>query len=260
MYADYRQPPPPPAYQDNYSLIYPHSNFQHYHPSMSSTGSSITTNDYGYEFNQSYYPPLQSTNSYGMLPSYNSTSNAFNPNFHASPYSTNFHAPPQYAYENLSTSPTIAFTKPEVEQENGASLGKLCPLDNSDRSESNFSSKLDVCAKSDDTLTELAESISNSDQNPIDIMYQSCNEEHISSKWLIYFDEICVIFNLFHGKWSQNQIHVSEWWSFHDTWTIKIVMCAFSFRILDELHPYHSLEHQGIYLQMFISIPAVEIC
>lgn len=184
VYADYRQPPPPPpppAYQDNYSLLYSHSNFQHYHPSMTSTGSSIVTNDYGYEFNQSYYPPLQSTNSYGMLPSYSNTSNAFSTNFHTSPYSSNFHAP-QYPYDNLSTSPTIAFTKPEAEQENGAALVKMCPLDNSDRSESNFSSKMDVCGKSDDNLTELAESISNSDQNPIDVMYQSCNEEHISSK------------------------------------------------------------------------------
>lgn len=179
MYADYRQPPP--SYQDNYHLMYPHSNFQHYRSTMPPSGG----NDFGYDYSQQYYGPLQSSNSYGMLPNYSSGSSAFTTNFHASPYSSNFHAPPYSSYENHSTSPTsVLNVKTDLDAEPAAEserepLMKNSPTGDSDRSESSFSSKLDVCTKSDDTLTE---NIDNSEPNPVDTIYQSCNEENVSSK------------------------------------------------------------------------------
>lgn len=59
----------------------------------------------------------------------------------------------------------------------------------SDRSESSFSSsKLEVCSKSDDALTELPDNMvgntaEQSDCNMEKIMYQSCGEENVSSKF-----------------------------------------------------------------------------
>lgn len=182
MYPEYRPPPPPPSYQDNY--LYPHSNYQHYRSSMPSSG----VNEYGYDYNQPYYAPLQSTNSYGMLPSYNSSnSNAFSSNFHGSPFSTNFHGPSYPPYENVSTSPTSALNiKTEQEPESSESLGnaliKSSPIESSDRSESSFSSKLEVSSKHDGNMTESSETIGNSEQNSIETMHQNSNEENISSK------------------------------------------------------------------------------
>lgn len=182
MYSEYRQPPP--SYQDNYQMMYPHSNFQHYRSSLTSSG----TNDFGYEYSQQYYSPIQTTNSFGMLPTFNGSGSAFSSNFHASPYSTSFHAPTYPIYDNLSTSPTntvIAKTELEPEQ-NGSIENNLIsnsPVECSDRSESSFSSKLEVCSKTDDTLTELSENIGNSEQASIDALYQTCNEENVSSEY-----------------------------------------------------------------------------
>ncbi|XP_031617763.1 muscle-specific homeobox protein tinman-like [Contarinia nasturtii] len=180
MYADYRQPPP--SYQDNYQMMYQHSNFQHYRSSIAPSGG----NDFGYEYSQPYYPSLQSTNSYGMIPAYNNGNSTFANSFHASPYSTNFHAPSYTSYDSLSASPTDALNvKPDLDADNTVSiennLMRNSPIESSDRSESSFSSKLEVCSKSDDTLTELSENIGNSDQNLVDTNHQSCNEENISN-------------------------------------------------------------------------------
>lgn len=183
MYVDYRQPPP--SYQENYHLMYPHSNFQHYRSSMPSSGG----NDFGYDYSQQYYPPLQSSNSYGMLPGYNNESSAFTSNFHASPYSSNFYPPTFSSLENHSKSSSSALNlktdvEPESEQNEllESSATKNSPTAHSDRSESSFSSKLEICSKGDDTLTDLAENIGDSEQNPVDTVYQSCNEENVSSK------------------------------------------------------------------------------
>lgn len=184
MYTDYRQPPP--SYQDNYQLMYSHSNFQHYRTTMASSSVS----DAGYDYSQQYYPQLQSANSYGMLPNYNSSSTTvFGNNFHTSPYSTNFHTPPYSSYENTSTSPTsVLNVKTDMDLDHNdqdGSIGnngmKISPIQSSDRSESSFSSKLDVCEKSDVVLTELVENATNSEQNNADL-YQSCAEENGSSK------------------------------------------------------------------------------
>lgn len=210
MYTDYRQLPshphshPPPAYQDNYALMYSHSNFQHYHRSaIPSTGSSGT----GHEYGQPYYSAA--SNSYGLLPpSYNSSCNMSSfaaSNFHASSYSTsaNFHhpSPPAYSsYENVTTSPmTLLSVKTEpIEQtdhingsNNGGAMIKssASPVESrSDRSESSFSStKLDVCSKSDDALTELPDNVvGNTEQSECNMennIYQSCGEENVSSKF-----------------------------------------------------------------------------
>ncbi|XP_055315595.1 muscle-specific homeobox protein tinman-like [Sitodiplosis mosellana] len=182
MYTDYRQPPPPPSYQENYQMMYPHSNFQHYRSALTSSGA----NDLGYEYSQQYYSPIPSTNSFGMLSSFNGSGSAFSSNFHASPYSTNFHAPPYPIYDNLSTSPTNTLnTKIDLQPaQNGSiesNLIRNSPVESSDRSESSISSKLEVCSKSDETLTELSENIDNSEQASINTVYQTYNEENISN-------------------------------------------------------------------------------
>lgn len=200
MYTDYRQPPP--SYQDNYQLMYPHSNFQPYRTTIPSTSATETA----YDYSQQYYPSIQPSNSYAMLPSYNSNSssssgsvtnntpaNGFGSNFHATPYTTNFHTPPYSTFDGMpSTSPTnplIVKTDLEPERsdhDNGstinANLVKNSPIESSDRSESSLTSKLDVCSKSNDNLTDLSESIGNSEQNPVENIYQSCSEENMSSK------------------------------------------------------------------------------
>lgn len=187
MYTDYRQPPS--SYQDNYQMMYPHSNFQHYRSSLASSGA----NDFGYEYSQPYYSPIQSTNSFGMLSNFNgSNSSAFSNSFHTSPYSTNFHAPPYPIYDSVSTSPTnMIITKTDLEPEqNGTienNLIRNSPVESSDRSESSFSSKLEVCSKSNDTLIELSENIVNSEQASTDTIYPSCNEENFSSKYIWKF-------------------------------------------------------------------------
>lgn len=191
MYTDYRQPPP--SYQDNYQLMYPHSTYQHYRSSIAPSGG----NDAGYDYNQQYFPTLQPSNSYGMLPSYNNSSSAFGGNFHTSPYSSNFHTTPYPSYENTSTSPTSTINiKTELEPEHsnhsgsmGNNLLKNSPIESSDRSESSFGSlKLEICSKSNDALTEtdLSENTGNSRQNPIENIYQSCGEENVSSKCFDY--------------------------------------------------------------------------
>lgn len=185
MYSDYRQPPP--TYQDNYQMMYPHSSFQHYRPSIASS----TGNDPAYDYNQSYYSTLQPSNSYGMLSTYNTGGSAFANNFHATSYSTGFHTPPYPSYESLSTSPTSTLNirtdlEPQHGEHNGSianNLMKNSPIESSDRSESSFSSKLEVCSRSDDAMTELSETIGNSEPNPIENIYQSCGEENVSSKF-----------------------------------------------------------------------------
>lgn len=222
MYTDYRQPPshpppppPPPSYQDNYPLMYSHSNFQHYHRSAIPSAGS---NDIGHEYTgQQYYSAAAAAaSSYGLMPpSYNTSCNmssfAAN-NFHASSYSSaaaNFHhsSPPSYhsTYENASTSPlTLLTVKTEpIEQidhnnaiKNGSGIGggtlmkcSVSPIESrSDRSESSFSSsKLEICSKSDDALTELSDNIvGNTEQSECNIesnIYQSCGEENVSSKF-----------------------------------------------------------------------------
>lgn len=183
MYADYRQPSS--SYQDNYQMMYTHSNFQHYRSSVTSPAA----NEFGYDYGQQYYPSLQSTNSYGMLSGFNGNSNAFSSNFHTTPYTTGLHATPFTSYENLSISPSNPpplNVKTDVEPEQSASAGSNLirngPIESSNRSESSFTSKLDVCPKSGDTLTELSGSVANSDQSQLDTMYQSCNEENVSSE------------------------------------------------------------------------------
>lgn len=187
MYTDYRQPPPP-SYQDNYQMMYPHSNFQHYRSPLTSTAA----NDFGYEYSQQYYSPIQSTNSFGMLTNFNGSGSAFASNFHASPYSANFHAPPYPIYDSLSTSPTntLPIMKNELDSEqsgfNASNLMRSSPVESSDRSESSFGSKLEICSKSDETLTELSETVGNSEQASIDTVFQSCSEENVSSKFTFY--------------------------------------------------------------------------
>lgn len=185
MYTDYRQPPPPPSYQDNYQMMYSHSNFQHYRSPLTSTAA----NDFGYEYSQQYYSPIQSTNSFGMLSNFNGGGSAFSSNFHASPYSNNFHAPPYPIYDSLSTSPTntLPTIKNELDSEQNGfianNLMRSSPVESSDRSESSFSSKLEVCSKSDETLTELSENVGNSEQASIDTVFRACSEENVSSKF-----------------------------------------------------------------------------
>lgn len=221
MYTDYRQPPPPPPppYQDNYALMYSHSNFQHYHRSaIPSAGSSDTGHhDYG----QQYYHHSAASNSYGLMPpSYNTTCNissfAAN-NFHASSYSTaNFHpSPPTYsAYDNIPTSPitTLLTVKTEpiekIDHSSASTIGGALMRNNnspieshSDRSECSFtSSKLDVCSKSDDTLTDLPDNIVNNTGQECNMensnIYQSCGEENVSSK-LNSIELICSKFQKF---------------------------------------------------------------
>lgn len=209
MYTDYRQPPPPPppppSYQDNFALMYSHSNFQHYHrpPPMPSTGGH---DDGGHDYSQQYYSAA--SNTYGLMPpSYNTTCNmptfAAN-NFHSTSYSTvNFHSSPSYsAYENVPTSPvTLKSVKTEPSDQGdhnnigvpiGGGGGCTLIKNNSpnecrsDRSECSFtSSKLDVCSKSDDALTDLPDNMVGNTEQESSIennIYQSCGEENVSSK------------------------------------------------------------------------------
>lgn len=187
MYSDYRQPPP--SYQDNYQMMYPHSSFPHYRSAIAPSAGSDTA----YDYNQPYYSTLQPSNSYGMLPSYQNSGSAFASNFHTSSYSTNFHTPPYPSYENISTSPTSTLNIPTDLESNHSdhngsiahNLMKNSPIESSDRSESSFSSKLEICSKSDDAMTELSESIGNTEPNPIENIYQSCGEENASSKLFV---------------------------------------------------------------------------
>lgn len=42
----------PSTYQENYSIMYPHSNFQHYRSSVPLSSGY----DFTYDYNQQYYP------------------------------------------------------------------------------------------------------------------------------------------------------------------------------------------------------------
>lgn len=158
MYADYKQSSVP--YQENYPIVYPHANFQHYRSSMPlSSGYEL----HGYEYTQQYYQTSQPTNSYGMLPSYNgATSNAF-----TAYNAANFHAPSMYpTYENLSmpSANNLLNIKTELESEqsetidsNFVDISKNSPIESSDRSECSYSSKLEICSKSSELMEQQTE-------------------------------------------------------------------------------------------------------
>lgn len=160
MYSDYKQTTLSSPYQENYPIVYPHANFQHYRSSMPLSGGY----DFGYDYSQQYYPSTQPTNTYGMLPNYNSaTSNAFTA-YNAS----NFHAPPMYpTYENLTMPSTnnLLSIKTELESEqietidsNFVDNSKNSPNESSDRSECSYSSKLEICSKPSEMIAQPIES------------------------------------------------------------------------------------------------------
>lgn len=150
MYAEYKQSPVPSPYQESYPIVYPHANFQHYRSSIPLSSGY----EFGYDYGQQYYSASQSTNSYGMLPPYNgTTNNAFGA------YNTgNFHATPMHPmYENLTIPPStdnllnikteLGSEQSETIDSNFVDKAKNSPIESSDRSECSYSSKLEIGSK-----------------------------------------------------------------------------------------------------------------
>lgn len=172
MYTDFKQSSVPSPYQENYPIVYSHANFQHYRSTMPLSSGY----DFGYDYGQQYYSS-QPSNSYGMLPSYHNsvTNNAF------TPYNPpNFHGSSLYpTYENLSVpaANNLLNIKTELGSEPNESIGvksfvensKTSPIENSDRSECSYSSKLEICSKAsklmDNSSTEHAEITFSKDEN-----------------------------------------------------------------------------------------------
>lgn len=92
-------------------------------------------------------------------------------NFHGS-----FHGTAYPSYDTISTSSVAPLTiTTDLEQDHSGSALKNSPIEGSDRSESSFSSKVDICSKTEDDLAEIS-------GNPIETTYPNCGEENVSSK------------------------------------------------------------------------------